>query len=104
MDGISGNSEVFVLGDLNLNYLDSNSSSVKKIKKFENQNHLSQLITNSTRISSKSESLIYHIYSNSKYISLSGIVTNCTSDHFPTFVVRKKTKSLTLVPRSAVGG
>lgn len=94
LDGIKGNPEIYLMGDLNLNYLDSNSSSMKKIKKFESHNHLCQWITQSTRISNKSESLIDHIYSNSKHVSLSGTVTNCISDHFPTFIIRKKAKTL----------
>lgn len=34
------------------------------------------------------------MYSNSKHISHCGVITNCVSDHFPTYIVRKKAKAV----------
>lgn len=45
-------------------------------------------------MSAKSASLIDHIYTNPHLIFISGILNINTSDHYPCFVIRKKSKSI----------
>ena len=85
-----GKMEIFILGDLNVNYKNQSSPEFKKIRFFNQANGLTQLITNTTRNSDKSKSLLDLVLTSSKYISVSGTLSHYISDHQPIFVVKKK--------------
>ena len=62
------NQEVFVLGDLNIDLMDSrrsNSNRIKRYREFLSLHGLKQLIQEPTRITEKSETLLDHMVSNS---------------------------------------
>ena len=82
--------ELFILGDLNVNYKKQSSQDFKKVKFFSQANGLAQLITTTTRNTDKTKSLLDLVLTNSKYISKSGTLNHYISDHQPIFVVKKK--------------
>ena len=82
--------EIFLLGDVNVNYKNKVSREYKKVNFFVQSNGLSQLIKETTRNTDKSKSLIDLILTNSKYISMSGTLDHYVSDHQPIYVVQKK--------------
>ena len=90
---LQNNSEIFVLGDFNIDISDPNSPNA--ISLIENFQHfgLSQKITKCTRHSRNNNStLIDHMYTNSEYIRESGNVTLNISDHDLVYLVRKKNR------------
>ena len=82
--------EIFVLGDLNVNYKNKSSQAFKKLNFFTKTNGLSQVIDNTTRNNDKSKSLLDIILTNSIYISKAGTLDHFISDHQPIYVVKKK--------------
>ena len=66
--------ELLLLGDMNINMLNSddiNSASTHKLMHVLNSVNLVQIITKPTRVTAKSQTLIDHIYtSNPDYITL----------------------------------
>lgn len=92
---LPANIELIIAGDLNIDLSRTNSSSCQAIKHLENVNNLTQLITDSTRITNKSSSIIDHIYTKSNIIQKSGILNLNISDHLPIYAVRKKAKIIT---------
>lgn len=82
--------DLFILGDCNLPYNCKSSASFKRIKEFESRFGLTQLITQPTHYGSETANILDLIFTNSKFISRSGIWETTYSDHKPVFVVRKK--------------
>ena len=82
--------EVFIIGDMNVNYKNKASADYKKVNFFAQSNGLIQVITNTTRNTDKTNSLLDLIMTNSKYISDSGTLNHYISDHQPVFVIKKK--------------
>ena len=89
-----GKMEIFILGDLNINYKNRSSREFKKIKFFNQANGLTHLITTTTWNTDKSKSLLDLILTNSKYVSASGTLEHFISDHQPIFVVKKKSRDV----------
>ena len=84
--------DVFLLGDLNVNYKNTSSPSYKKLHFFAQSNGLSQLIKSTTRNTDKTKSLIDLALSNSKFISKAGTFELFISYHQPIYVIHKKGK------------
>ena len=82
--------EIYVMGDMNVNYKNKLSKNFKKLNFFTKANGLTQKIMNSTRNSDKSKSLLDIVLTNSRYISVAGTLDHFISDHQPIFVVKKK--------------
>ena len=82
--------ELFLLGDLNVDYKNKTSPNYKKLSFFVQSNGLLQLIHNTTRNTSNSSSLLDLILTNSKYIKIAGTLNHFVSDHQPIYVVKKK--------------
>ena len=84
-----------IVGDLNLNVLDYEKN--KKVKNFFNlmfQHNLIPIINKPTRITKRNATAIDHIITNS-YLSSNietGIIKTDVSDHFPIFLIAKKTE------------
>lgn len=97
IDNVPRNSEIYILGDLNIDLLAINSPSFKKVQTFTQDNNLKQMIQSSTRITKRSASLIDHIYTNSSYIKNSGTINLNISDHVPIYIIRKKMKETKLL-------
>lgn len=84
------NTEVFVIGDFNIDY-NMNSASYKKLSTFETKKNLTQYIVSYTRITNKSATIVDHAYTNSLKIIESGVIDINMSDHYAIFIIRKKT-------------
>ena len=84
------NTEIWILGDFNINFLIRNNPDVMKINKFLKENNLKQLIHEATRLTNRGGSCIDWIISSSDYVNNSGIVNDLISDHFPVYAIRKK--------------
>lgn len=95
MNQLPSNAEIFIVGDLNVDLSQKKSQSYQTIKSLEHTNGLIQLINNSTRITSKSNMVLDHIYTNSDTIKSSGVLDINVSDHLPIYVICKKLKTET---------
>ena len=83
---------VFLLGDMNVNYINKKSPSFKKLNFFVQSNSLTQHINTTTRNTDKTNSLIDIALTNSKFIQSSGTLEHFISDHQPIYLVHKKAK------------
>ena len=83
-------SELFIMGDMNIDYKNSKLMKKLKIKNFETKFNLRQLIETDTRITSTTSTIIDWIYTSDDYVAESGVINYNVSDHLPTFLVRKK--------------
>ena len=81
---------VFIVGDLNINYQRKSSHDYKKLHFFAQSNGLTQYINNTTRNTDKTKSLIDLALTNSKFISNAGTLEYFISDHQPIYIVHKK--------------
>ena len=84
------NPDIFLLGDFNLNYSDKNSVGYKRLKLLEREFSLSQHISEQTRVTSNTKTLIDLCLSNSQIVQQAGTLNYNISDHLPIFCVRKK--------------
>ena len=84
--------DVFILGDMNINYAEQKRPSRKHLKKLEDIFGLKHLIKEPTRISPRLCSTIDLILTNSQHISNSGVIPMNISDHEAIFLSRKKQK------------
>ena len=82
--------EIFILGDFNVNYKNKASAVFKKLNFCIKATGFSQLITNTTRNTDKSKTLLDLILTNSKYVRASGTLDHFITYHQPIFVVKKK--------------
>ena len=81
---------MFMMGDLNINYKNKSAAAYKKFHFFSQSNGLTQYINTTTRNTDKSKSLIDLALTNSKYVSASGTLEHYISDHQPIFIIHKK--------------
>ena len=86
--------DVFLIGDMNVNYLNKSSPNYKKMLFFSQSNSFTQYINNTTRNTDKTKSLIDLALSNSKFIKCSGTLDHFISDHQPIFLVHKKVRDV----------
>ena len=95
------NAETTILGDFNMDYRRRSTASYRQLKDFEKTYGLRQLITDCTRITKKSNSLIDLIFTNIEHVSESGTMSYAISDHQPVYMIKKKPreKSETLLTR-----
>ena len=92
---ISPGTEFHVLGDLNIDFLQVHSPLLVKFKEILDFFGCDQLITEPTRITSTSSSLIDHIFTNvGELISESGVIPEGFSDHLVTFSSRSCAKDV----------
>ena len=82
--------EIWILGDFNINFTVRNNPDLMKINKFLRENNLKQLIQSATRLTNTGGSCIDWVVTSSPYVSNSGILDDLLSDHFPVYAVRKK--------------
>ena len=85
--------DIFIMGDLNVNYKNTLSPNYKKLIFFEHSNNLKQVIKETTRNTDKSKTLIDLILTNAKHIDASGTLDSFISDHQPIFVIKKKQRN-----------
>ena len=83
---------MFLMGDLNVNYKNKSSPDYKKFNFFVQSNSLSQHISNTTRNTDKSKSLLDLALTNSKFICQAGTLNHYISDHQPIYLIHKKSR------------
>lgn len=84
--------DIVLLGDLNINLADPRNYQAKKLSAFAESKLLSQLINDFTRVTSTSNSLIDHIFTNATHSSLAGTLNVNITDHYSIFVILKKSR------------
>lgn len=89
MAAADGN-KLLINGDLNIDYNQHGTKSMKQIKKIEREFNLEQHIKETTCAATTSDSLIDHIYSNISDVTHSGVIQTTISDHYMTYVIIKK--------------
>ena len=87
-------SEIWILGDFNLNVLIRNDLDVVKVNRFLREKRLNQLIQEPTRLTNRGGTCIDWVITISQFVSIHGILNDLLSDHFPVFVVRKKGREM----------
>lgn len=82
-----------ILGDMNIDYAKPRLSHCTKLKGVADKFGLDQIISSDTRVTDKSHSTIDLILTDLKNISKSGTLNVNISDHFPVYMVKKKTRN-----------
>ena len=85
--------ELFVLGDFNIDYNSKALLRKFKVKNFESKYNISQLISTCTRITESTATILDWAYVSTEHISAYGTLNHNISDHLPVFVVRKKERN-----------
>ena len=105
LDKIDGNTEIYLVGDINVCYGLGKGNNYRKIKHFEHKNLLTQHIKTTTCPKPNSQRVIDHIYSNSNNILKTGTIKWQPADHLATGLIRKQVKIIkeksTVVARRA---
>ena len=79
---------IFLLG-FSINYKNKSYQDFKELSFFQSDNSVNQMITNETRVCTKSKSLIDLILTNADYIAEGGTHYTFTSYHQPIYVIKK---------------
>lgn len=87
--------EIYITGDLNIPYNDTKSQGFSKIQTFAHKFGLEQLITSPTRCTFNSSNILDLILTNGKCIKVAETSEVNLSDHQPTYIIRKKSKTPT---------
>ena len=85
--------ELYIIGDMNINYNSIQNLRKLKIKNFESRFGLRQLINIPTRITETTSTVLDWIFSNSAHTASFGTLNHNISDHLPIFLVRKKIRT-----------
>ena len=86
------NAEITILGDINIDYRQRHSPDFSRLKDFERDFQLRQLIDTPTRITARNSSILDIILTNMEYVDNSGVLDYRLSDHSSVFVTKKKPK------------
>ena len=81
---------LFILGDMNVNYKNKSAPNFRKLNFFLQSNGLTQCVHNTTRNTDKTKSLLDLAISNSNFVSQAGTLEHFISDYQPIFVLHKK--------------
>lgn len=84
--------ELYICGDMNIDYGATNSPGFKKLKNLEAKYGLSQLIQSPTRCTATSNSILDLIFTTSNNICSASPMEVNLSDHEPVIVIRKSIK------------
>lgn len=101
---VVGSKELIILGHLNIDLLDKRSYGAKKATELGHALNLTQIISDPTRVSRNTSSLIDVCYTNINHISESGTLSWTASDHLPIYLIKKRSlKYLKRKPHLLVG-
>ena len=84
--------ETIAIGDFNMDYANERILKKNSITAFENSTGLNQIITEFTRITPTTCSVLDLIYTDSPHITEAGVININVSDHLPIFLIRKKNR------------
>ena len=85
--------ELYILGDMNIDYGDKSQLKKFHVKNVESRFNVTQIIETVTRSTQTSATILDWIYVNCGYISRYGTLNHNISDHFPVYCVRKKKRN-----------
>ena len=86
--------DLFIMGDVNIDALDTTASNAKELKECLSQCGLTNHIREISRFANAKNSCLDHIYSNCNIVNECGTLNVSISDHVPVFLNRKKGKFL----------
>ena len=86
------NTEIVIMGDMNVNYLDNGCPKTKQIKTWARLAGMTQLIDKPTRTHQNKASCLDLIFSDSQDISSSGVANVNISDHDLIYITKSKIK------------
>lgn len=84
--------EIYICGDMNIDYNLTNSPGFKKLKHLETKYNLSQIIKSPTRCTATTNSILDLIFTNSSCIAFASPIEVNISDHEPVVAVRKSAR------------
>lgn len=87
---VADGNKTIIVGDLNIDYKQTNTKSVKQLLRIEREFNLSQHIKTCTRATATTDSLIDHIYTNIAEVIVAGTIKITLSDHYMTYIIIKK--------------
>ena len=82
--------DLYIMGDMTVDYLNKSSAPFKKLAFFERANNLRQIISEITRHTDRSRTLLDIILMNDRYVADQGTLNMMISDHQPIYVIKKK--------------
>ena len=85
-----GNRELWILGDLNVNTKNRNTTKYRYMTGFLRKSKLHYLSTGYTHYHPRGASILDHIYTNCDKVSCNGLMNDRFSDHVPVFAVKKQ--------------
>ena len=97
-----GRWEIWVLGDFNLNYWVRNNLEIMNVNKFLKEYYLTHLISSPIMLTNQGGSCIDWIITNCQFVDKGGILNDLLSEHFPIYVVRKKSREMVKKVRKSV--
>ena len=81
---------LFVMGDMNVDYKNKSAPNFKKLNFFFKSNGLEQHVLQTTRNNERTKSLLDLAVSNSNFVSTAGVLNHFISDHQPIYILHKK--------------
>lgn len=88
---LNASGDIVIAGDFNVDLL-SNDAHVRKLHQLSNSCRVEQIISEATRITQKSRTLLDHIYTDSSQVFQAGVINCNISDHLPVFLILKKAR------------
>ena len=85
---------LFIMGDINIDYLNKTAVAYKSLAYFERSNQLNQFISETTRNTNKTNTLLDIIMTDDINVGKSGTLDLMLSDHQALYVVKKKAREL----------
>ena len=89
-----GKISLYIMGDLNIDYLNKTAKAYKSLTFFEKTNQLTQIIRETTRNTDKTNTLLDVILTDDVHVGKSGTLNIMISDHQPIYVVKKKMREV----------
>lgn len=90
LKGVNAEQEVCLLGDFNIDYSDHRLPATRNLKGICKEFNLKQPILMPTRVTSTTNTVLDHIYTNMDKVAHVGVIETFVSDHYPVYLVLKK--------------
>lgn len=85
--------ESIILGDFNIDYRNSKDRGTTKLREIFEDFWLTQIIDSVTRKTARQETMIDLIFTDLRFIHESGVIEMSLSDHYLTFITKKKERN-----------
>lgn len=90
---IGNNKNIILLGDLNIDYRQISTKSVRELRMLAREFNLVQYIDKPTRVTTTTATQIDYIFTNIDDIAHAGVIDTMLSDHYSTFTIVKKKRT-----------